>query len=161
MERICYVLTRFDFKSDSKVETKLLNAILNELDHRSEDIKQFPRVFSNCVRYLACNGLQCQDLITQILCPEFLTSAYGQAENYDEEILFLDSFTRINLARKYLGPKLSDEQRFIAASKFAIQIPRIDEEKQLFEILQKVYCHPRQVYVLPHFSKAGMCLFMS
>lgn len=161
MERICYVLTRFDFKSDSKVETKLFNAILSELDHRSEDIKQFPRVFSNCVRYLACNGLQCQDLITQILCPEFLTSAYGQAENYDEEILFLDSFTRINLARKYLGPKLSDEQRFIAASKFAIQIPRIDEEKQLFEILQKVYCHPRQVYVLPHFSKAGMCLFMS
>lgn len=149
MERVCYAFTKLDF-----ADTQLFQSILTEMPDREAELRDFPRVFARCTRYLAANGMPCQPLIRIILSPDWLASTYGGPENFDEEILFLDAYARISSRCAYDGPRLSKEQRHTFASIFCTDKHNA-VEMEVFDAVRNVYRHPRWLHALPHYSKPG------
>lgn len=155
MERVCFACIKLAFDSASRTDVKLFEAILTEMPNRTAELQKYPRVFAKCMRYLVLKEIPCQQLIKTVLSPEFLHSTYGTPENFDEEILFLDTYTRINLSDTYDGSQLSDQQRHVIASKFCAY-NHIVEEWELFDTVKNIFRHVRWIHALPHFSKAGI-----
>lgn len=154
LDRLCYAYDKLNFRPTSMVDKQLLEAIAAELPKRNAERKAFPEDFASCTRYLACRQFPCGELIATVLEPEFLATTYGSAENFDETVLFLDSFTRINLRNDYDGPQLSDRQRHAAASSLCThEVNTIEEE--VFETVTGLYRHPIKLRALPHFAEPG------
>lgn len=169
MERICFILQLFNFKSKSGIETKLFKAILNELETRTEEIYEYPRARAQCLRYLAYAGFHSQLQIAQTLHPNNLNRVYGHPANYGHEIQFLDTYTKINLNGKYNGPQLNDEQCAVLARQYCA-VPPIDRIKRtltdeldivLWNRLKEIYKHCEWAHVLPYKYRTGILLVIN
>lgn len=171
IERICYVLSKFDFVSESKIEIEWFKTVLLELPNRIDETKRFIRLLPNCLRCLAQRGFYCNQLLSKVLSKEFLKTTYDTPAGYAKEILFLDSFVKINLRNVYEGPQLSDEERAVVASKFCKPVvsntmtggQSHTTQLDVWKTIKEVYQHPKFAHALPHFSKSGwiICLLQT
>lgn len=169
LERIAFVLSKFDFKSNSGAEDELCCEILQELKlpEREPAIAMFPQVFAKCAEYLAHRGAHCPHLLSCILSPDFLKTTYGAPSEYGQEIFFLDSYVKINLGNAYDGFQLSDDDRAVMASQLAKSVISNDDGRRIYvsdvtlsvsEAVREVFGEPQVINILPHFCEPGWCL---
>lgn len=110
LERICLVMNIFNIKTESQVERRVAQKVIQSLQERIEEILKYPRAFTNCLHYLHLVGFHDEEMLAAVLDKKFLKHAAGSKLNMCREIFHLDTFSRINV-KDYMGPQLSDKNR--------------------------------------------------
>lgn len=110
LERICLVMNIFNIKTESQIEKKVAQKVIQSLPGRIEEILVYPRAFTNCLHYLHLVGFHDEEMLAAVLDKKFLKHATGSKINLCREIFHLDTFSRINI-KDYKGPRLSDKNR--------------------------------------------------
>lgn len=167
MERFAYVMVLFDLAYSSNTVRSLANAMLCDLPRRTDEIREYPNDYVTCIYYLAMLGFHDADLIASVLDPSNIERIDHSSTNA-LKIIFLDSFTRINLRNSYNNrPQLCDSTRRTLVDK-CIQ-PLFTRRKiwnaiQFDELITDIADTVKLLFgdcvishALPHFAKPGMC----
>lgn len=165
MERICFIISLYDFETKSKLENLLFENIMKELKIRVNEIVQHPRAYMNCLHYLTLKGFADHELISSALDTKFLKLAYGRNLMLGQETFQLDTYTRINLNGQYSGNQLSDEKLRKMGKILVHYIPEHNsgfsksnadritlEVKDTLELLSH---YPVLIHGLPQFDRPG------
>lgn len=161
MERIVWVLAVFDFKSTTGASIKLLEAIVNELPKRFAEIHKYTQSYIMCTYYLALRGFANTNLIAYCLTPAHLDKVYGKIWYYPRELLFLDSYTRINLKNVYAGHQLNIAQRKILTERLRNEAAEGELnniaklEANVVASVRKLYTYFILGHALPHYANTG------
>lgn len=165
-ERIAFVLGLYDFESESRLEEKLCQNILDEVKNRVDDIVKYPKCLPLCLHFLTMKGYHDAEMINVVLNKPFLELSYGQNINYEREIFSLDSYAQINLKDTYKGNLLSDKSRKCMGKMLSQFIPnRSGKFKlsatdkillELKETSEEMFKHSYIMQALPHFDRPGI-----
>lgn len=164
LERFAWVMALFDID-----EPHLATAFLESLGKRVEEANKHPTSHLMCIYYLAIKGYHDMDAMTLVLDPSRLRRIYRHVNHYPREILFLDSYARINLI-DYQNvddrPLLTDTVRRLLAKRCSIPLStdRTDEQHNDADKLianvaasvRTVYSHFHISHALPHYAKPGL-----
>lgn len=109
MERICHVISLYDFKTESGIELDLMKKILEVSKDRTKEILKYPKCFPCMLHYMAIKGIYDEELITTVFNVEFVKHAYGTNLILGREMFSLDTFVKVNLKDSYKGEYLRDK----------------------------------------------------
>ncbi|KAL5278048.1 FASTKD5 family protein [Megaselia abdita] len=116
MERICHVISIYDFKTDSQIELELMKTILENLKTRTKEILKYPKCFPCMLHYMSLKGIYNEEMLSSIFDMEFVKHAYGTNLILGREMFSLDTFVKVNLKDSYKGNFLN-ERRVAAMGK--------------------------------------------
>lgn len=166
MERFTMAMALFDFKSSTGADDSLADLFVNDLTRRTKEIADHPSSYTSCVYNLSLLGLDDVNLIASVLDPTYLQRNYGFLSRYQNEILFLDSYTRINLKDTYKNmPQLSNNSRHVLAKQCVEPLKRRRDGLEpggsdklianIAESVRTVFNYFHIGHALPHFAKSG------
>lgn len=163
MERICLVVSLFNYNSPSDSDKKLCANILEKLKTKVDEVVLHPRCFPNCLHYLSMKGFYDEELISLALSKKFIRHTYSKKPLLARELFCLDSFTKINLKDSYMGNRLEDKTRRTMGklmtdyvpdrnSKFRLSLTDkiLLEVKETTELILKTATFK---HILPHFQR--------
>lgn len=171
IERISFIIGLYDFKTPEKLEHKLCQLILRELETRIDEIALYPRALSQTLSYLALiDPCYCSpEMISTCLNPEFLLAAYGKNYyKYGRDILFLDSFAEIFYGDTYKGNRMIKRVKDYLSNISIDYLPNPEKREKMtfsnrillevFEACEEVYGKSRMYHPLPHFQRPDVIL---
>ncbi|XP_055844605.1 uncharacterized protein LOC129910997 [Episyrphus balteatus] len=168
MERICHVISLFNFKSPNGLEKELCEKIMDRVKGNVEECVRYPRCFSNLVHFLTLCGFHDEELISSVLDVKFIKHAYDTNIRLGREIFCLDAFVKINLKDTYKGNQLPDKYRKTMGRLMTHYIPERNPkfklsttDRILLEIKEATDSLMRTStfkHVLPHFERPDVVL---
>lgn len=159
LERICFILSLFDFATPSKIENELCHNILRHL--LTLEKTMYRDSIIRCIYYLSLKGIYDTELINWALDPNNLHITYGDCHQYERQVLKIDSFTKINLANTYKGNQLSDKECQILTEKLSGNAKQHQNNafmQQVKMVLGEMKIKYKVANALPHFEKPGNSL---
>lgn len=167
IERVCFVMGLYDFRTSEGIEKKLCEMVCDELQERVDEIAKYPKCLSMTLSYLALigNGYVTKDLLNICLNPDFLRLAYGkESYYYGREITFLDSYAEIHF-ENYQGHRLPKKVKDYLCNSTIDYLPdRVKTKKltksnqivlEIYEACDEIFGHCRMYQPLPHFQRPG------
>lgn len=107
VERACLSIATFGLTTPDQLDKKFsheVQRLLLQLQYTNHPVSMI-----RCISYLAVQGSIDPKLIEWALDPRTLFDAYGESlDLYEHPVLVIDSIAKINLAKTYKGPCLSD-----------------------------------------------------
>lgn len=166
LERISFIIGLYDFKMESNNEQVLCENIMKDIPNRVKEIMRHPRCLASCVHYLTQKGISSNEIISNILDPKFIATAYGRNMLSGREIYQLDAYTRINLHSKYDGHQLSLKQRKTIAGLIQNSTdPSMYKVSATSRLINDVANHCKDIYksilpafILPHYDRHDILL---
>lgn len=167
LAEICFLVGRFDYKSDSKIEDKFCQNILIELKNRVSQIMKSPKCLPQCLHSLTLKGHYDEEAISVVLGKQFLKFAYGTNPIYGSDVFHLDAYARINLKDTYQGNLLTEKSRMLLGKILTEYIPVRNGKWHLRELdimllelqeaSEEMYIHSYLAHPLPHYGPSGKC----
>ncbi|XP_067002215.2 FAST kinase domain-containing protein 5, mitochondrial [Anabrus simplex] len=172
LERLAFVLTLYNY--DPHTDPCIFSQIANELSspNRKEEFASFPKCVPRCLHYLTIKDIFLDDLISQVLDPEFIAVVYGKNSfHINREILSLDAFVEIERPH-YTGNRLPPKTRGFLAKRYNAPLPKEKKNmtatmRMFMEVMELVsnmlggekYCYVG--HILPHFERSDIAFFVS
>lgn len=154
LERICFVISMFDFKSNNAMN--LLRKICQHL--LTVDKLWYLDNIIRCIDYMLRCGIYDKRLISWALDPNIISKAYSKNPNrVHSELLSIDMFTEINLANEYSGNRLNDRDCAATVCR-RIEISKSKDWTHVTKIANVLKASGRHCIVartLPHYTVPG------
>lgn len=124
---ISHALMLFNFRSQSGVDQKLFKAFLDILPNHGQEFDKHPGSVASCLYNLAIRGFHSPELIAHAL--RSIKCTKGITLHTCKQLLFLDSYTRINLNGN--GWQLDENFKKALVKIYCTQMPNSGGEKEL------------------------------
>lgn len=167
MERICHVISIYDFKTDSAIEIELMKKILEISKTRVKEILKHPKCFPCLLHYLTIKGIYDEELISSVFHVDFVKHAYG-SNLLGRELFSLNTFVKVNLKDSYKGGFLRDRWVATLGKRMTRYIPERGSEYKLAqtdaillemkETAQDLYKIATFKHILPNHERADVVL---
>lgn len=150
---LLYASVKFGFLSNTSLEKSFFETILENLKNRLNEAQQHPRSFIDCLCYLATKGFYNTDLlefVTELIHPKplLVEPIYS-----NRNLLFLDSFARVNLKHVFNDSLLNDQERSNLASRICLNHVILFNGAQ--DVVSELYFNYKIDRALPYFVDPG------
>ncbi|XP_055912062.1 uncharacterized protein LOC129946061 [Eupeodes corollae] len=168
MERICHVISLYNFKSSDGSELELCSKIIQKVKENVDECVRYPRCFSNLVHYLTLCGFHDEELISSVLDVKFIKHAYDTNIRLGRELFCLDGFAKINLKDTYKGNQLPDKYRKTMGRLMTHYVPQRNSKFKL-STTDRILLEIKEAtdglmktstfkHILPHFERPDVVL---
>lgn len=168
MERICHVISLYDFKTEAGIEIDLMKHIIEVSKTRTKEILKHPKCFPRLLHYLSIKGIYEEELISSVFDVDFVKHAYGTNLLVGRELFSLNTFVKVNLKDSYKGRYLRDKwiatmgkgmTRYIPERGTQYKLAHTDNVLlEMKEAAQDLYKIVTLKHILPNHERADVVL---